>query len=98
MMQFRECMTDAMLEVCDGFQEEMEQECLYCVENLKKANQAENISLPHTNERGVPVVHGARVVMHNISDYWYNRLSYARRFVSSEFEEKHGLWNRKAGL
>ena len=96
MSDFRDCMTDAMLEVCNGFVEEMEKECLFCLEKLKQANKAEKISLPHTNERGVPVRHGARVAIGRIGDYWYNRMQNARWFVSTEFEEKHELWNRHA--
>lgn len=98
MSTYRDNMTDAMLKVYDGFQEEMEKECLFCLEKLKETNIAESVRLPHTTERGTPVIHGARLVMGNIGDYWYQRLQYASRFVSREFEDKHQLYNRYIGV
>lgn len=98
MSVYKENMTDAMLRVYDGFQEEMEKECLFCLERLKEANIAENVRLPHTTERGTPVLHGARMVVGRIGDYWYTRLQNASRFVSREFEDKYELYNRRAGI
>lgn len=98
MSKYREHMTDAMIKVYDRVIEQAEEECLYCLEQLIKANTAENIKLPHTNERGIPVIHGARLLVNNVSNYWYQRLTLAKRFVSREFEEKHMLWNRNARL
>lgn len=98
MSQYRPFMTDAMLEVYDGFKEEMEKECLFCLGRLKQANIAGNISLPHENERGIRVIQGARIDMHQISDYWYGRLQYAARFVSREFQVKHELYNKNIGI
>lgn len=98
MSEFRDNMTDAMLKVYDGFQEEMERECLFCLERLKEANIAENVRLPHTTERGMPVLHGARCDIGRIGDYWHYRLQLASRFVSREFEDEHELYNRKVGL
>lgn len=95
MSRFRDVMTDAMINVYDGFEVEMEKECLYCLERLKEANRAGDISLPYVNERGTKVQQGARIVMDNISEYWYQRMNNARRFVSREFEDKHNLWNRR---
>lgn len=94
MGDIKHVMTDDMLAVCEGFETDMEKECLYCLEKLKEANRAGDISLPHVNERGVNVHHGARRVMHNISEYWYQRMSSARKFVSREFADKHQLWAR----
>lgn len=98
MSTFAPYMTNAMLEVYDGFQEEMEQECLFCLEKLKQANIASNVSLPHETERGVLVQHGARMVVDRIGDYWYTRLQNASRFVSREFEDEHKLYNRRVGI
>ena len=91
-------MTNEMINVYDDVKQQMEKECIFCLENLKKANQAGNVSLPHVNEQGVNVLHGARLEMQTISEYWYQRLALARRFVSREFEDQHELWNRKIGL
>lgn len=98
MSTYRKHMTKAMLEVYDGFQEDMEKECLFCLEKLKQANIAGNVRLPHTAESGEPVVHGARMVVDRISSYWYTRLQNASRFVSREFEEEHQLYNRYIGI
>lgn len=98
MSTFRENMTDAMLKVYDGFEKEMETECLFCLDRLKESNIAGNISLPHITERGTPVLQGARLKMYAISDYWYYRLQKASMFVSIDFEEKHNLNNRYIGI
>lgn len=98
MNQFRDKMTNAMLEVIDGLEEEMERECLYCLEKLKQANVAGNISLPHENERGVRVVHGARLTINDISEYWHRRISSASSYVSREFADKHELYNKNVGI
>lgn len=88
-MDYKERMTDAMLEVYTGFDKKMEKEYLYCLNKLKEANRAANISLPHMNERVLPVVHGARMAVSGIRDYWYSRLNNASSFVSWDFINKH---------
>jgi len=92
--KLRDFMTNDMLEVFDPFQSEMEEECLYCLEKLKKANKAGNISLPHKNEKGVLVRQNARLVVNAISDYWFNRIQKASKFVSRDFEDKYELYKK----
>ncbi|WAX16547.1 hypothetical protein LC76P1_00110 [Lysinibacillus phage LC76P1] len=95
---YEENMTDAMLAVVKNFEKEMEKECLYCQAKLKAANQASDISLPATTERGTQVVRGARVVTNKVANYWWQRLQNATMFVSREFEEEHNLWNNRIGM
>lgn len=88
----RENMTDAMLQVYDGFEEAMEKECLHCVAKLNEIKNNVNFSLPQTTERGTPVIHSARMEIYKIQKYWYSRLHLAMGFVSREFQEEYGLW------
>lgn len=94
MFNYQDKMTDAMLKVCNNFINQMEEECLFCQQKLKEANNAGNISLPHVNERDVSVVHGARLEIYRVQDYWWNRLYNAMNFVSREFQIKHELHDR----
>jgi hypothetical protein len=96
--EYRPYMTNAMLDVYDGFEQEMQNECLFCLEKLKEANIAANVKLPCKTESGNPVRHGARVEINKISNYWYMRLQYAARFVSRDFEDEHELWNKNVGI
>lgn len=92
MLSYRESMTDAMLNVYDGFEEAMEKECLHCLGKLNEIKDTIDFSLPQTTERGIAVVHGARMEIYKIQRYWYSRLHAAIGFVSREFQEEHGLW------
>ena len=83
-----------MLDVCNDFEKQIEDECLHCQRKLKEANIAGNIKLPHTNERGVKVVHGARIETYRIQEYWWNRLNCAMNYVSRGFSDKHLLYDR----
>lgn len=91
-------MTDAMLDVLKDFDKEMERECLYCQGRLRAANIASNIKLPHMNERGDLVPFGAKREMMAIADYWYQRLQFASRYVSREFEHDNQLFNKRVGI
>ena len=97
-VNFAENMTDAMLDVVDDFEKQLEDECLLCVEKLREANRAAWIKLPSTTERGTSVLHGATMETSAIADYWYRRLVLSSQYVSNEFYEKHELWNSEVWI
>ena len=58
------------------------------MEKMKLAKKAGSIGLPATSASGLPVVHGTRMQMRNIADYWQQRFELAKNSLDRQFEAK----------
>lgn len=84
--RFYNNMTNAMKNVYDKVTNEIEmkKEFEYCNEMYIEASKSGGISLPHTTEDGNPVLHGARLEMYTIGEYWLARRNLAQKFIDDE--------------
>lgn len=87
---YEDKMTNQMKEVYTSFMAQMEQEYLYCDEQLNKAKEA-RVKLPYVNEQGISVVHGCNMVVDRIGRYWTVRRDATKDFLSQEFIEQGGV-------
>jgi len=72
-MDFVAHMTNAMREVYQAQEGLLRDEIKLCEEQVTLLHNAANISLPHTNEDGLPVVHGSRMKIVKLKEYWNQR-------------------------
>jgi hypothetical protein len=83
-------MTDEQRSIIAETTSVAEQEYLYCDAQYQRAKCAQ-IRLPHTNERGEPVVHGANMQVHYFEQYWHRRRDATKDMLSSEFVKEHNV-------
>jgi len=72
-MDFIKHMTNDMRDAYHEQVELMRQEVKLCEENIKKVKPFAHMGLPYTNEDGLPVVHGCRMIFIGQKDYWNHR-------------------------
>lgn len=63
----------------------LKKEFLYCHEQYLKADRVGKIKLPHTTESGESVVHGARLVIYDIANFWEVRRDAIRKYLPREW-------------
>lgn len=100
---FREHMTNEMKAICDNFhnQERLKKEFLEVQEKYNEVCDVLNrMILPMKNEEGIDVVHGCRLQLVKIKDYYQNRRYWLEQFIVdnkwiSEQDEKLLSYRRR---
>lgn len=93
--RFRNHMTQEMLDALID-PDMLKEEILMCDGKAKEAWDLAGISMPATAASGEPVLHGARVVMDNITRYWVTRRDAAIRMLGRTRE--NDLWCDEHGI
>lgn len=63
-----------------------EKEFVFCHENYIVARNLErSIKLPMTNEEGIPITHGTRLIIDRVVSYWKGRMDLIAPYVDDEF-------------
>ena len=92
MTGWNEHMTQEMLDASDQLSTDyLEKEYEFCKEKFIAANTAANISLPATAASGKPVLHGTRLLIGDIADYWRERGEFARMMLWARGVDKQKI-------
>ena len=74
--------------VTDIFENMKKKEFLDCYENYYIAKLARNIDLPAKNEEGIDMVHGARMAITRIEEYWKARIDLIKYHLDEEWRKE----------
>ncbi len=70
---YQDKMTDDMLAVIADFNQVTENEIELCDRKIREAEAAANIPLPMKTSNGTAVVHGSRIRIQSVANYWKKR-------------------------
>lgn len=92
-IRYYENMTEEMQKVVDYTmdQERLKEEFIKCNEMYEKSKKAGEIRLPCKAASGQPVLHGARMEVKEITDYWEIRRDAIKQFLPDEWVEEQGV-------
>lgn len=82
--KFEEHMTNEMIQEIQYIHMISAYEIKLCVKHLLACHEQAILDLPATTASGKPVVHGARLEMFSLRDYWIQRLDMILERVSRE--------------